>query len=346
MRKLICFLLAAVFLAGCQAAAPAETPETTVAAPTTVTTAPTVPETTPPTAPTEPPVLETRYFWTEKKVTTADGGSVYKRTYDEKGNLLTDTFASNDGKGSHGSSFTYDAEGKMLTHDTYDNYSTGHAEFTYDAAGRKVAETFSNSAGYFATAEYIYREDGLPAEWTLHYDKAEDRTTYTYDDKGNLLKKQEIITINGKVIQETTVEWTYNENGNKLSETNSGGFRSEWTYDDRGNILSCTDMDNDGTIRGGILYEYDDQNRLLLEYLFENDPKAPTEKFIYEYDETGKLTVKYLCTPNSSRQNANGFCRYTYDEHGNLLSEITTKKNGTEVSRIEYTYIAMELPVK
>ena len=344
MKKYLCLLLVALMLTGCRASPPAETGGTTTQP--TATTAPTVVTTAPTTAPTQPPEMHTVWFWTEKKVTNADGGSVYKRTYDDKGNLLTDTFDSNDGKGGHGNSFTYDAAGKMLTHDTYDEYSTGHAEFTYDDAGRKVAETFSNSAGYFATTEYIYREDGLLGEWLFHYDKTEDRTTYTYDDKGNLLKQQEIITINGKRIQEILVEYTYDASGNKLSETNSGGFRSEWTYDDGGNVLSCTDMDNDGTIRNGVLYEYDDQNRLLLEYPFENDPKKPTEKFIYEYDEAGKLTVKYLCTPNSSRQNASGFCRYTYDEQGNLLSEITTKKDGTELSRIEYTYISMELPVE
>lgn len=343
MKKYLCLLLAALLLTGCAASPPAETGGTTQPP---ATTAPTVPTTAPTTAPTEPPVLHTVWFWTEKKVTNADGGSVYSRTYDDKGNLLTDTFASNDGKGGHGSSFTYDAAGNMLTHDTYDNYATGHAEFTYDAAGRKVAETFSNSEGYYATTEYIYREDGLLAEWLFHYNKTEDRTTYTYDDKGNLLKKQEIITIGGKQVQENVVEWTYDESGNKLSETNSGGFRSEWTYDDRGNVLSGTDLDNDGNIRRGVLYEYDDQNRVFIEYPFENDPKKPTEKFIYEYDEAGKLMVKYLCTPNSSRLNASGFCRYTYDEHGNLLSEITTKKDGTEVSRIEYTYISMELPVE
>lgn len=349
MKRVLCLLLAAlatVSLTACKDRPPVETAGTTELAPTTAPTEATVPETTASSEPTEPPVLHTVYFWTEKKVTNTDGGSAYKRTYDDKGNRLTDTFASNDGKAGHGSSFTYDATGNMLTHDSYDNYSTGHAEFTYDAAGRKVGETFSNSEGYFATTEYIYREDGLLAEWLFHYDKTEDQTTYTYDDKGNLLKKQEIITINGKRIQETVVEYTYDGAGNKLSEFNSSGFRSEWTYDDRGNVLSSTDMDNDGSIRNGVLYEYDQQDRVVIQYLFENDPKKPTEKFIYEYDEAGKLTVKYLCTPNSSKQNASGFCRYTYDENGNLLSEVTTKKDGTEVSRTEYTYIAMELPVK
>ena len=342
VKKLLCLLLVAVLLTGCAALPPAETGETTqssAANPTTATTDP-------PTVPTDPLVLHTVWLWTEKKVTNKDGGAVYKRTYDEKGNLLTDTYASNDGKTSRGSSFTYDAAGKMLTHDTYDSYATGHAEFTYDSAGRLAAESFSNSEGYAATTEYIYREDGLLAEWFFHYSKTEDRTTYTYDDKGNLLKKQEIITINGKVIQDSTVEYTYDASGNKLSETNSGGFRSEWTYDDRGNVLSCTDLDNDGSIRSGILYEYDDQNRLFNERLFGSDPEKPTEKFIYEYDEAGRLTTKYLCTPNSSKQNASGFCRYTYDENGNLLSEITTQKDGTEDSRIEYIYIAMELPVE
>ena len=35
-----------------------------------------------------------------------------------------------------------------------------------------------------------------------------------------------------------------------------------------------------------------------------------------------------------------------YDENGNLLTEVTAKKDGTELSRREYTYITMELPVK
>ena len=48
------------------------------------------------------PATKTVYYWTEEK---HNGFPVYTRTYDEKGNLLTDIYASSDGYG--GSTHTY-----------------------------------------------------------------------------------------------------------------------------------------------------------------------------------------------------------------------------------------------
>jgi YD repeat-containing protein len=351
MRKILCLLLTAmVFLTACKAVPPAETPETTGTAPTTVTTAPTVPETTAPTAPTEPPVMHTVYFWTEQKVTNTQGvGGVYTRTYDEKGNLLTDSYAAADGNTTYSNTYTYDETGKMLTRDSVDSHSTtDHTEYTYDPAGRLVTEMFTNSENYSAKVDYIYREDGNIVEKIAVYDKTQEITAYTYDENGRLLKEEHTVRAGEKVQQSAVMEYTYDGAGNKLTQTETRmgelSRKEEWTYNEAGKVLTYKEFDGQGNPGEGMKYIYDNQGRLEEETFYKGE--TAEDAAVYVYDEAGRVIKRASGIPYEKFITVNKIILYTYDEFGNLLTEVTTKKDGTELSRREYTYIAMELPVK
>lgn len=356
MRKILCLLLTAmIFLTACQAPPPVQSPETTGTAPTTVpettgTVPTTVPETTAPTAPTEPPVLQTVYFWTEQKVTNAQGnGGVYTRTYDAKGNLLTDSYAAADGNTTYSYTYTYDETGKMLTRDSVDSHSTkDHTEYTYDPAGRLVTELFTNSENYSAKVDYIYREDGKIAEKIVVYDKTQEITAYTYDENSRLVKEEHTIHSAEKVQQNTVMEYTYDAAGNKLtqSETRMGELsrKEEWTYNEAGKMLTYKEFDGQGNPGEGMKYIYDNQGRLEEETFYKGE--TAEDAAVYVYDEAGRVIKRASGIPYEKFITVNRILLYTYDEFGNLLTEVTTKKDGTELSRREYTYIAMELPVK
>ncbi len=353
MKRVLCLLLAAlatVSLTACKDRPPVETAGTTELAPTTAPTEATVPETTAPTVPTEPPVLHTVYFWTEQKVTNTQGiGGVYTRAYDEKGNLLTDTYASDDGKAAYSNTYTYDSAGRILTHDTNDShYATGHTEFSYDAAGKLVTETFSNSENYTAKTDFTYGPEGKIAEKVTVYDKQEDRTVYTYDENGRLVKEERTVRAGEKVLQSSSVEYTYDEAGNKLTQTEireGNPVRvEEWTYNEAGKVLTYRELDGKGNVGEGMKYVYDKNGRLEEETFYRGE--SAEEAAVYVYDEAGRV-IKYASgIPYEKFITVNRIILYTYDEFGNLLTEVTTKKDGTELGRREYTYISMELPVE
>lgn len=353
MRKCLILLLAVCLLTGCKSAPPVETQGNSGTNPTAPSINPTVPETvapTDPTEPTEPPAPVTVYFWRSQKVTNIQGvGGVYARSYDKNGNMLTESYASEDVNAAYNKEYSYDAAGRMLTCDIYDKYSaTGHTEFTYDAAGRLVKEVFTNNEGYSATTQYTYGPYGGLVEKSTVSGKNEDRTVYTFDEKGRVVVEEQILTTGTKVTKPYRFEYTYDENGNKASRKEyrmeNLYLQEQWTYDDLGNVLSHR------------VYDSKDREQEAVEYLYFPDGKLDQETFYrgassvsanyYIYDEAGRVIKKATGTPYEKFIDVRQNVLYTYDEHGNLLTEVTAKKDGTELSRREYTYISMEVPVK
>ena len=101
------------------------------------------------------------------------------------------------------------------------------------------------------------------------------------------------------------------------------------------------------------LYEYDADNRLTREY----DPDHPyTVWKTYTYNESNQLIrMQYSREIGPDDGSVYPFTtEYTYDEHGNLVSETTTIRSRsrinpfvihTSVRRVDYEYQAFEIPV-
>ncbi len=360
MKKACCLFLAVIIilsLAACRAPRPDANASTGAATggttsdeasqPTETTAGETQPEET-------QPGSKVLYLCTEESYTTSDGGGITTRTYDEKGNLLTDFYKSKSGDVGYGESYTYDEKGNVLTHKSYDKHSQLNKETTntYNEAGQLISQYFTSRSGsegaaYTTKSDFFYDEKGLlvkkvdtnpedtnsPVHSEFHY-------VYTYDEKGNLIKEDWINVNDGVQTPHSWKAWTYDAKGNKLSETDNRGFKTEWTYDDRGNMLSESEYDDWGNFKG-TTYTYDKENRLLT---MASAKDTLTEAFIYEYDEGGHEIARYRCYDKIDKANAVSIFKSTYDENGNKVSEICCRPDGTETSRTTYQYIAIELP--
>lgn len=355
MKKRLCLLLAVLMLltlTACKDGPPGETMGTTATIPTTAPTQPTVPETTAPTVPiqpTEPPEMHTVWLWTEQKLTKAEGGAgTYTREYDSLGRMIQDAYASADGKTSYRYSYTYDEADRILTYEEYDSrYATGRTEYTYDATGRLTKEIYSNTENYSSQTEYTYTTDGKITEKVTVSGKNKDRTLYTYDANGNLIREARTVSHNDRVTENHAVDYTYDEAGNKLTRTESREGTplrvEEWTYSEAGQVLTYRELDGAGNVGEGLKYVYYPDGKVDEECFY----IADTEELVtyYLYDDAGRVT-KRASGKRYKYINVTEMTLYTYDENGNLLTEITTEKDGTELSRKEYTYISMEVPVK
>jgi len=362
MKKACCLFLAVIIilsLAACSAPRPDANASTGAATggttsdeasqPTETTAGETKPEETQP----GPKVL---YLCTEETNTFSDGGGgVTTRTYDEKGNLLSEHYKSESGDVGYGDSYTYDEKGNVLTHKTYDNHSRLSSETTntYNEAGQLISQLFTSSEGptYTRKSDFTYDEKGLlvkkvdtnpddtnsPVYSEFHY-------VYSYDEKGNLIKEDWINVVGGVQTPHSWKAWTYDAKGNKLSEADNRGFKTEWTYDDRGNMLSEAQYDDSGNFWIGTVYTYDEENRVLTEGMTKGDIHMIMEGFVNEYDEAGRKIARYRCYDSLDKAKAVRIFRYTYDEFGNVLKETGCTPSGTETSWREYKYIAIELP--
>ena len=350
MKKLLCLLLAFLLvlsLAGCKTASqnpetPGTSEESTGSTETGAGTSDTTEESQ---DQADIPATKTLYLCTEETIsyTTEKGGSKITRTYDEKGNLLTEFYKSNDGLAGYGSAFTYDEQGNKLTYKAYDNSGkvVGTEEYTYNEANQLVFQKNRNDDTDPVDSAYTYNENGLLIKKVDTYPKNpeyEFHFVYSYDENGNLVKEEWINVKNGAESPHSHIDYTYDANGNKLSKVTSFGLKDEWTYDDRGNMLSETQYDSDGFAMLGNIYTYDAQNRLLTETWCKGGMADYGETYEYAYDAAGLRTCRYRYMSGESKDGRTPDVEYSYDEAGNLISE---KSSGRLK---EYKYIAIELP--
>ena len=358
MKRLLCLLLTALLLlslAGCKTASqdpenPGASEESTGSTETGTETADTTESSQ--NQQEEIPATKTLYFCTEEAFTDSYGGSTTVRTYDEHGNLLTQNYKSNSGDDAFNEAYTYDESGNVLTYKSYDKYSglTKETTYTYNDADQLVSQLFTSKEDAFSHTEksdFTYREDGLLIK-KVATDPAdpgnEVHFIYSYDDNSNLIKEEWINVNDGVQTPHSWKAWTYDEKGNKLSETDNRGFRTEWTYDDRGNMLSEEQYNDRGDYWKGVTYTYDKQNRVLTESFTKDAPSAVSEAFIYEYDNNGHEIARYRCYDAVDKAKAVRVFKSTYDEFGNKVSEICCTPEGEETTWRYYKYIAIELP--
>jgi RHS repeat-associated protein len=200
----------------------------------------------------------------------------------------------------------YDDENRVTKTTDANNLVT---KYTYDSRGNLTSrsETYCGCAGVVPGATtYTYNEFGqqtsitLPTGATVFQD---------YDSRGNLLALRD-----GKGSQ--ILSYTYDTNGNVLSET-SDGTTSTYKYDSRGNVIETKDAD--GTITKT---EYDANNRL--SKMIEADGSVS----LFTYDKEGRQT---------KADYGNGlFVNYSYT----ATSPDWTVIEGPTIGRIERKFTA------
>lgn len=290
-------------------------------------------------------------------------GSEFSMTWNDRGSPLSMT----DGAGKT-TRFTYDAYGNILTKTDPLGRTTS---YTYDQMGRAL--TMTDTSG---TTRFTY--DPLGRTLTVT-DALDHMTAYEYDANGNRTREVDArgqITITEYDAANrvslvtrpdgTTVSYTYNFRGQKLTETTAGAAPSaplaalavaqgappdparttEYVYDNAGQLVKVIFPDGKEAS-----FTYDDDGRLKTAtdergktYTYDYDPTCGCadrmtkvtdpagNSYSYTYDDAGR---------RSSFVDANNRAtRYDYDVRDNVLK--VTHPDGSSVS---YTYDGADRPL-
>ncbi len=285
------------------------------------------------------------------------GGLSVESTYDERGNILSETDALGNTR-----SYAYNANDRptsitdALGHTTALAYSaTGHLTSHTDPAGNTTSYSYDASGNLLEVRDtndqiiesYSYDSSGNPITVTIKghttvytYDTFGNITreqtssgadrSYTYDANGNRLTETVQRTVNGSPIAETTT-YTYDANGNILSLTDPLGNVTSFTYNADGQKLSETDPRGLTTT-----YEYNGRGELV-----RTDYADGTFEF-YGYDQEGRRTAKIDRAGRTTffEYDIQGFLTRiiypdgsamvnTYDAAGNLIAETDARGNTT-----------------
>jgi hypothetical protein len=181
----------------------------------------------------------------------------------------------------HTTTSEYDKWGLLVKKTTVsggtDMTENGDAEeiYTYDEDGQKIRYESVSPYGV-SVYEYTYAY-GLLATETFDYEEYHSVTTYTYDERGNLLNCH-----NDSSDWDTDTTYTYNEEGRELSYVYYDGadlFSTYYTYDALGRLLQeeYDSPDEEYVIE----YTYDDQGNILCETCTGSEYNYRTD---YTYD--------------------------------------------------------------
>lgn len=183
-------------------------------------------------------------FRTAEREISGTGETVYekKHTAGDDGNcVLTEIFES--GKMTHHSQYAYDDQGRVTKEELYENGAlVERIEYAYDDYGNQLSMK-------------IYMDDQLQMEWTF---------SYTYDEHGNILTREEILS--GELYG--TSQMTYDENGNCVTSV---------IYAPDGSVQSRTESIWEGSTETRFCYDADD-----VAYLTS----------IITYDDAGNITFQ------------------------------------------------------
>lgn len=195
--------------------------------------------------------------------------------------------------------------------------------FTYDQAGRLVSQ--KDAGGNIATI--TYNNLGLEEIYT---NAREQQTCFQYDRAGRLT---------AMTTPEGPINYTYDKNGNLLTLTDNSGTISR-TYDALNRVTSYTDAQGNS-----IGYQYDAVGNLIkLTY-------PDGKKVNYEYDAANRLTTvtDWAARVTTYQYDVNdrlvatvrpdgSILTLTYDDAGQLLQQEDTDKNGSIIGQYDFTY--------
>ncbi|MEU8534097.1 RHS repeat-associated core domain-containing protein [Streptomyces parvulus] len=218
----------------------------------------------------------------------------------------------------------------------------------YDTSGNMMSQTDTTTGSDGAKWTYDYNPksgtmkcDGLPGQRCSATDPEGNKTSFTYDAKGNLT------TVDRPSAQED-VTFTYDALGRTDTVTDGRGVETVYTYDKRDRLKTQTSdgklttfvYDADGNIRsrtspvGASVYTYDEQNRERtrtlpaggsseVTYDAAGNVKTATDAggtLTYDYNDANQLIT--LTQPGGAKTS------YGYDKNGDRTT--TTYPGGTE----------------
>lgn len=249
-------------------------------------------------------------------------------TYDERGNLLEDKSQGKTNwytKKDSLSTYTYDEDNRLLSH-TYHHPDYGYKEtYTYDEDGNRLSY-------------YYYDSDG-----TLT-----DRTVCTYDERGNLLTKEEYADVDDDYRRSTVCSYDEQDRLTTRTETYGDGEPRVYTYAyaaDGSYQYSYTyarELNNEMVPMTTICY-YDSEDRSL-GYKVVTDDGTVCEQEEIRLNENGDETYRRMLYNLGEGYDGESVTVYTYNEMGKMLTRQATE-DGEITSATTYTYDEMGNPL-
>ena len=267
------------------------------------------------------------------RTTDSTGYNSGATTYDLNGNVLTSTDANG-----NVTTNTYDALNRVLTANTvcsdtsknvsksyvYDNMGRVRSKtangvqtsYQYDSLGRVYQELSPKSfKGYFYEGVSQYAKEQLVG---INHQTMYSSTQYEYDAEMRIAQVKE----SGNL----TATYTYDANGNKVSETLANGVVSTYSYNGCNKVTKLVTKSGNSDISS---YEYS-------YYLDGSDAckvrneNGTIETTSYDYDGLKRLTRESI----SNGKTADTYS-YEYDDYGNRSKMVA---NGSEEYETVYDY--------
>ena len=245
-----------------------------------------------------------------------------------------------------GTTYTYDSEGNPIS--SSDNAGRNTA-YTFDNANELTSSTDAKNETY----SYTYDEEYEHRVTTATIDALKTRLSYTYDSYGNVTGVQmNVLDDSGAVkagslyLESSTgynVEYTVDENGNEIVDTQKSGNYVTSVTDQRGKVTSydvntTTGLTNNVTDANGNVVTYTYYPDSFLSHTIEaqtnKNDESTKETVTYEYDDYNRL----------ESINRNGFeYGFNYDDFGNttsitvadrtLVTNVYAPNNGYQTSK-------------
>jgi hypothetical protein len=231
----------------------------------------------------------------------------------------------------------------------------------------KVFQAITNERLLAKYDEHGKKTEEITIQRLAGQDDEEDvKSTFTFDDKGNVVEKHDYRT-DSEVNVLTT--YKYDAAGNRIEEkSHETNIVSTYEYDGFGNMIKKNVFDSLGQVINKYTFKYDEKGNMIekVEYPYPNQPSR-FSKNTYKYDEKGnmieinlnngagssfnsKTILKYDDKGGiieQNRYNAGGkldktlSTQYEYDKNGNWTKKTTSaKKSATSVTnrRIDYYF--------
>ena len=279
--------------------------------------------------------------------------------------------------------YTYDEAGRLL-----EEKMTGNSQwntpvnkqdtYVYDPDGRVVKRTYCHDNHTFIET-YTYNDNGDELTYSYFLDGDEEafsRRVSTYDDRGNLIKQENIDGFDEW--DNYTLTYTYDEQDRILTRTRIGYSDNAtvytYVYDEEGNYYYSTPDKtttnyydkNDRLIKTELVNNETGKVQYLEEFRYDDKGNEVYNRTLYDDSETVHTTtynelglvltaeVKYdgevyamtsytydeagrtMFYERFSGNNIWGWQRYTYDEQGRMLTKKSMNQSGWE--NLTYTY--------
>ncbi|MEM7785178.1 MAG: RHS repeat-associated core domain-containing protein [Planctomycetota bacterium] len=257
-------------------------------------------------------------------VTALPNGTIETRSYTANGLLAA--IVVEDANGSIIDSITYefDNAGKRIGSVDADGRSV---DYRYDAIGRLVFESISESGLTLKTIEYAYDAVGNRVS---KLDSVEGLSTYQYNENDQLISE---------VLNGVTTVYTYDANGNQLSERTSASDSTVYSWDTDNRLVSVVTTSPTGTEI--VEYEYDHQgNRVsrringeLTLYLVDSNRELP--RVVEELNSVGETERSYAWGNGLISQESNDQTFYYHRNHLGTVRKISSA-DGSIVNTYNY----------